>query len=286
MNSKYRRLNKIDQIEQGSMLQSTVKDVPLGLMTSSARAQRDLRPSRVKKLLVDFDPDQLGLPVLNERQGHYYIIDGQHRIKALEEWLGPGWEKQKIPCRVYHDLTDQQEANVFDRLNDTLAVSAIDKFKVRVVAGRPDEVIVEKILHSLGLFVGKDRTHHPGTVYCVTTLLSIYRRAGSENLQKSLEIATKAYGDSGLDAATVTGTSLVLDRYAGAIDTDFLTEVLAGIRGGANGLAGRATMIRKQTGNGQNVSTAAAIVDAYNLRATRAKKLPSWWKVEETGDGT
>lgn len=279
MTTKQRRAAKLDVIEQGHVIPSTIEKVPLGQMTISARAQRDLRPARVAKLVAEMDLDQIGLPVVNERDGQFYIIDGQHRVEALKEWLGSGWEKQRIECRVYKNLTEQQEANIFDRVNDTLPVSAIERFKVRVTAERADEVIVNKILESVGLHVTRHKKR-PGSIHCVSTVLGIYRRSGSANLQRTLGIVLSSYGDSGLDAFIISGVSLVLDRYGEAINTDHLVESLQNMRGGVTGLQGRAATIKKQTNAGLAVSTAAAIVDVYNQSRTgRSKKLPIWWKV-------
>ncbi len=106
-----------------------VQEVPLGKMTTSRRVQRELKLHRVNELIANFDLDVFGHPAVSWRDGVYYIIDGQHRIAALKEWLGKGWEIQKIECRVYQGMSEAEEADMFDRLNDTLIVSSFDKFK-------------------------------------------------------------------------------------------------------------------------------------------------------------
>ena len=110
--------------------------VSLGKMYVSPVAQRDLVQAHVDHLLAEFDPELIGNPHVSQRSDRYYIIDGQHRIEALKAWLGEGHEAQQVQCWTYVDLTEADEANLFDRLNDVRQVNAFDKFRIRVNAGR------------------------------------------------------------------------------------------------------------------------------------------------------
>src|SRR5580765_8340511 len=101
-------------------------EVALGEMTISERAQRALKPSRVAELLSKLDLAALGEPLLSARDGRFYIIDGQHRVKALSEFLGEGWEKQKILCKVFEGLNERDEANLFRQVNTVLNTTAFD----------------------------------------------------------------------------------------------------------------------------------------------------------------
>jgi hypothetical protein len=251
-------------------------------MSRSTRAQRDIRPARVTKLAAEMDLDKIGLPVLNERDAQFFIIDGQHRIEALKQWLGDGWEGQVIECRVYTGLTEKQEADVFDRLNDVLAVNTFDKFKSRLTAGRPDETIVAKILEQEGLRASKNKG--PGAVACVGTLLVIFKRSSSAVLQSSLQIIMRAFGDAGMEAPVLDAIARVLDRYGQALELERMRDALAGMRGGVGGVINRAEVLKKQTGNTLPTCIAATMVDVYNVGAPRNKKLPSWWKTMNEGE--
>jgi hypothetical protein len=152
-----------------------IQEVPIGKMTTSRRVQRDLKQHRVDYLLANFDLDDFGQPVVSWRDGHYYIIDGQHRVEALKQWLGKGWDIQKIECRVYQGLTEAEEADMFDRLNDVLIVSSYDKFKIRVTAGREAESYIDKIVREEKLVISRDKL--PGAVRAVGTLVRVLRRS-------------------------------------------------------------------------------------------------------------
>lgn len=64
--------------------QARLRWVPIAQMKVNPLAQRELNQARVDKLAANFDPEQIGTPTVNHRDGAYYIIDGQHRIEALK----------------------------------------------------------------------------------------------------------------------------------------------------------------------------------------------------------
>jgi hypothetical protein len=256
---------------------SVIKQVPLGKIRVSQLAQRELKEYRVHQLLSEFDLEQFGLPVVNYRDGHYYVIDGQHRIETMKRFLGDGWEIQHIDCRAYTGLTEVEEANMFDRLNNVLAVHTFDKFKVRVTAGRPVESSVKKVVEGLGLCISRESV--PGAVGAVGTLVRIHQRSDPKTLERALKIVRDSFGDAGMEARIIDGIGHLCQRYNGALDDTTAVERLGGMRGGVGGLLNRAEVLRKQTGNQISHCVAAAAVDVINAKRS-GKKLPSWWKAE------
>lgn len=255
-------------------LHSKLQDVPIAKMRVSPAAQRDLRPARVAELAAEFNPEDLGYPVISQRDSHFYIIDGQHRIEATKVFLGTGWEGQSLTCRVYTGLNEKQEAEMFDRLNNMLTVSAFDKFKVRVTAGRAEEVAVSKIVEKAGLTIARAKSD--GSIGAVGVLLKIYKRSDGRTLGRALRIVHTALGDPGLSTPVIDGVALLCERYNGAIDDDAVIERLQSMRGGVGALMTRATTLRKQTGKSVPTCVAAAIVDVLNGQRG-GKKIPSWW---------
>jgi hypothetical protein len=124
--------------------------VPLTQMRVNPLAQRDLNQARVSKLAAVFDPEKMETPTVNHRGNWYYLIDGQHRIAALKQWLS-SWQDQQVQCWTYEGLSEVEEAEKFLALNDALPVRAFAKFKVSVQAGRDTEADVDRIVRALGL---------------------------------------------------------------------------------------------------------------------------------------
>jgi hypothetical protein len=248
--------------------------ISLGKMKVSSFAQRRLVQSHVDHLLSEFDPELVGNPHVSSRDEHYYIVDGQHRVEALKKWLGDGWEGQQIQCWTYFDLTEAEEADLFDRLNDVKNVSAFDKFRVRVNAGRPIETDIERQVRLEGLVVSREKV--PGAIGAVGTLKKVYLRSDAPTLGRTLRIIRDAYGDAGFEASVIDGIGHLCQRYNGQLNDDAAVKKLSSANGGVAGLLGKAELLRKQTGNGKALCVAAAAVETINRGG--GKKLPSWWK--------
>ena len=257
---------------------SRVESVPLDKMrVREAIAQRTgpVRPGHVARLLRNFSIDKIGYPVINHTGGWYWIIDGQHRVAAIKIWLGE-WEGQQIECRVYKNLSEQEEAEMFLDLNVMLAVRQIDKFRAALTARREDEINIEAIVRKNGLKISEDSSD--GSIACVATLLKVYRR-GAECLNRDLHIVNESFGDSGLDADVLDGIGLLVSRYNGQLDDGKAIRALSSIRGGVNALRSRAERLRQQTGSQKAHCMAAAAVEIIN-KGRGGKKLPGWWKDE------
>jgi uncharacterized protein DUF6551 len=250
--------------------------VPIPKMRVSPLAQRELNQARVDSIVANLDLEQVGSPTVNERDGHFYIIDGQHRVEALKQY---GFGDDSIQCWTYVGLDEQEEAEKFLKLNDVLAVNAMSKFRVGVQAGREVETDIDRIVRAQGLRVTTEKTD--GAVRAVGTLRRVYDRNGASVLARTLRIIRDAYGTPGFEAPVIDGLGLLCGRYNGQLEDVTAVKQLAGTHGGVNGLLNAAENLRKQTGNPKGHCVAAAAVTIIN-RKRGGKKLPSWWKSDES----
>lgn len=249
-------------------------EVALGEMTICESAQRALKPARVEQILSALDLAAFGEPVLSYRDGRYYIVDGQHRVRALAKFLGDGWERQKIQCKVYEGMTEREEAHLFRQLNTVLSSTAFDKFKVGVTAGYEEETRIKNIVEAAGLHVGRNRSE-AGCVSAIGALRSAYRLS-AKSLMFSLKMASGAYGDPGLEGSIIEGFAKLFNRYDRLIDDSKTIEALSHGRGGVKGLLNAAQKRRLTTGHSLPVCVAGEAVEIIN-RHSRGRKLPSWW---------
>jgi hypothetical protein len=242
-------------------------------------AQRALNPGWVTALAADFDLEEMGNPTVNHRDGWFNIIDGQHRMAALKLWLGDGqWEPQTVECWTYEDLTDEQEAEKFLRLQARLKPHAFDEFRVAVSAGREAEAEIAGIVEKLGMIVSRTRNGISAT----GTLKRVYTRGGPEVLARTLLIIRDAYGEAGFDAAIIDGVGLFCQRYDSEVTDARVVQKLSSAAGGAGGLLNRSQQLRLTTGNHKAQCVAAAVVDIVN-RGAGGKKIPSWWRAGQGG---
>lgn len=248
--------------------------IPIGRVAISDIAQRELKPSRVDYLVAHFDHEQIGAPVVNERGGKFFVIDGQHRIAALREVYG---ENHQVQCWTYVGLTEDEEAEKFLQINDVLAVSAMDKYQIGVEAGREMECDIDRIVRACGMVVSKQAVE--GGIGAVGTLRRVYARGGPHVLARTLRTIDAAWGTPGLEAAVIDGIGLLCGRYNGELKDEFLILRLRRVSGGVKGFLGKAALIRERTRQPFNQCVAAAAVDVLNA-GKGGKKLPSWWREE------
>lgn len=253
--------------------------VPIAQMSVNPLAQRALNPARVDRIAANFDPEDVGTPTVSHRDEQFFIIDGQHRVEAMKQI---GWDDQQIQCWVYEGLTEEQEAERFLKLNDTLVVNAMSRFKVGVQAGRPREADIDRVVRAQDCVVTADKID--GAIRAVGTITRIYDRGGPGVLGRTIRITRNSYGDAGLEAALLDGVGLVCGRYNGSLDDADLVRRLRKVSGGSNGVLEQAERLRRTTGNQRGHCVAATVVDIYNRgRAPRSgARLTDWFKGGES----
>lgn len=246
--------------------------VPLSQIVTSDRAQRDLKPSRVDYLVAHFDHEQLEPPIVNERNHRFFVMDGQHRVAAAAEVYGPD---HQIQCWTYVGLTEEQEAEYFLRKNDTLTVAAMDKYMIGVEAGREVEADIDRIVRACGMVVTHQKVE--GGIGAVGTLRRVYDRSGPRALARTLRMIDSAWGSAGLEAAVIDGIGLLCGRYNGELQDEHAVVKFRNVRGGVNGLLGKAAVIKEKTRQPFNQCVAAAAVEVINS-GKGGKKIAGWWR--------
>jgi len=251
-----------------------LKWVPLDKIKVNPLAQRDVNQSRVDHLVANLDLDQLGNPVVSQRDGAFWVLDGQHRVEAMRAF---GFDSEDIQCWVHEGLTSEQEAEVFLKLNDVLAVSAFDRFTKAVHAGRSVETDIDRIVKSTGCLVTLNKVDCG--IAAVGSLRAVYAM-GPGVLARTLTIIREAYGTGGFDSSIIRGMGLMCSRYdAPSLDAANAIPKLQKAARGADGLLQKAEIVRRQTGVSKSVAVAAAAVETIN-GSGKGRKIPSWWKVD------
>jgi hypothetical protein len=245
-------------------------------MRISSRAQRSFRQSHAEEYARHLDLEALGFLVVNWRDGHWWVVDGQHRKAALELI---GWGDQQMQCEAYDGLTEEEEAELFLKRNKRREVRAFDKFRVAVIAEREVECDVERIVLLNELKVSE--SSDDGCIGAVTALTNLYVQAGAAILARTLRILREAYAKDheAFRGEMIKGTGLVVARYNGQLDDTQAMNKLSRLPGGALGLRAKAATTQKATGRTLAECIAATVVDTVNQGVNaRNARLQSWWK--------
>lgn len=264
---------------------SKVRPVPIAQMRvpPALVVQRPFVKAHGDDLASNLDLNKLGFPIINHRDGIYWICDGQHRIYALKE---NGFTKDVLDCEVYQDLTDAEMADIFLGRDKRRAITPFAKFHVACTANYPRETGIRRAVETQGLKISQ--SDEENCITAVSTLGEVYDMSGGGHqgevvLGQVLRTIRDGFaGDhSAFAASVIKGLGLVYNRYNGRTNEKELSARLAQSQHGVRGLLRRAESQRERTGNQKAQCVAAVVVETYNKTATGKNKLPSWWKSED-----
>lgn len=178
--------------------------------------QRELNVKRVKRIANAFDEHIANEPKVSQRNGHYYVFDGQHTILARVE--RNGGKPLPILCKVYMGLTESEEAMLFAEQNgDSAELTAGAKIRARIYAGDTISMDFQKATESVGLRLDYNQQNGKKRIACVKTAFDEFQKVGKEKYKEALSILLDAWdGDpDSLRAETVTAMCRFVDLYEG-----------------------------------------------------------------------
>lgn len=145
--------------------------------------QRPEKESLVSQIGRDFSWASFGTVSCYKRNGMYYAVDGQQRLKAALSLKEP---PKKIPCIVFPEATVVNEAHTFlDIQINRKAVSPFEKHKAELVAKVPSALAIQRAVESVGFNItGGD--YNPNSVYAIRTLHYVYTLLGEEGVVQTL----------------------------------------------------------------------------------------------------
>ena len=268
--------------KQPSRKPSKVYDVPLGKMRvpPALVTQREFRKAHGDRIAADLDLNKLGLPVLNHRDGIFWVLDGQHRVYALKQF---GFsDKDTVTCEVYEGLTDPEMADMFLGRDARKPIAPYDKFHVACTAGRDRECGIRRVVESNGQKIS--RKPDDG-ISAIGALGSVFDRSGDTVLGQVVRAINIGFGGDAraFDASIIEGLGMVFNRYNGRTNEKQLGARLGELKQGARELIRKAEAIKVRTGSQKKQCIAAAVVDLYNrgLGGRDKGRLPSWWQEAE-----
>lgn len=254
------------------MHDSQVEPVSVSTLIIDPRVQRPLDKRRVSKIAAELSMDALGIITVSRRaNGDHAVIDGQHRVEALRE---AGHGGGKVDCRVFTGLALPDEADMFRLLNNTAKPGYLDLFRVRVIQGDEDAVMISLLLEQYGWRVLQGSSD--GDLSAIQSFERIYKM-DTAAAEKAIATITRAWGHdrNGVDGRLLDGIGLVYARYAVAVNVAELTDRLGKYPGGPGALLGKARGLSDLLNVTVGKAVAEVVVELYN-RMRKTKGLPSW----------
>ena len=116
MSNRKKRHNKKQNKGQQTLIlkeyssSGELRFLPTDRLTSGQPYQRPVEEKDVDDLIRKWDDRLLKPLIVSFRDGHFYLIDGQHRVAALRKMNGGA--EVIVPCQIHNDLTYEKEAEI------------------------------------------------------------------------------------------------------------------------------------------------------------------------------
>jgi hypothetical protein len=256
-----------------------METIPLGDLSVDRRVQRGgLQMGKLEKMKRDWNPAAEGVYTVSRRKDRSIVIlDGAHRWTVKKELTD---NQGTAECRVFENLTEAEEAEIFLALNNTTQPLLLDKFRVRVVAGDEVAVAINDLVKAYGWSISR----MPGNanIAAVQTLEKLYKLSLSMDaepnlLQMALLTITNSWGleRDASAAVIIEGIGRVYGEYKSLIDVGSLVDKLKNYRGGPATLHAEATQLARMRGGRVSMAVAELVVDEYN-KNKKTKALHRW----------
>lgn len=256
---------------------SRVETRRLDLLTTDSDIQRPLDETRVNNIARTFRWEAFGIPVVSRRADlSEVILDGQHRVHAAR---AAGFGNTGVKVLVYTGLSRQQEAEIFRLLNNTKALTALDKFLVALVEREPVAVEINRLINGVGMKVVRSGDRAFKAVVAARKVFETEPDA----LARTLHVCTAAWGANAtaVDSRLVTGIGLVCVRYGSLLDLRRAVSRLAKYGGGAAGMIGAARGLSHLRSMPIGEAVADIVVQTYNGQS-KTGRVPEWGQPIDT----
>ncbi len=225
-NRKKRHTKKLDKAQRTLVLKEytssgELRFLPTDRLTSGQPYQRPVEEKDVDDLIRKWDDHLLKPLIVSFRDGHFYLIDGQHRVAALRKMNGGA--EVIVPCQVHNDLTYEKEAELYaklDKANKRMTLS--QSTNALIESGQnPEAMEIKRLVEKNGFrWALTTPTGKEHEISATRALINAYRRLGGANFDRMLRLLDGTWhgAPNSLRAAMLSGMALFLKTYDTELD--------------------------------------------------------------------
>lgn len=214
---------KKDVAEPRRLPEPELKRIPIANL-KFAPYQRELKPSKVRKIAENFLPDIVGIALVSFRNGEFWCLDAQHRVKAMEK-IG----YTEVWCQIITGLNYEQECRRFNILNTgRTQLTANQVFHCRVEEKDPNAIALVEAFKRYRFDYNKNSGNKSDNVIgAVSKFVKIQKMYGNAMVDRVLRTIRNAWmGDKySLSSAIITGLSTFFAEMPN-VDEMILTKAL------------------------------------------------------------
>ena len=192
-----------------------MSEIDTAMLISGQPYQRPVREGRLRELARNWEPSLLDPLVVSYRDGHFYLVDGQHRVVLQRRMYGGDF---KAPCKLYHGLTYEAEAELCWKLDKARAqLSGAQSVNALLEAQSDPEIMeIQRLMLENGFQWKMDKTTPGGhEIIAVRAVINAYRLLGGTSFNRMLFLMDAAWDGApcSLRADFISGLALFLKTY-------------------------------------------------------------------------
>ena len=198
--------------------------IPIRNLVSNQEYQRSLSHTHVELAAENFDLRQINPVKVSRRNGVCYVFNGQHTVEIVA--MRSGSRDTPVWCMVYDDLEYEEEADIFaNQMKYVRPLKPLEIFNANIEAGNPDQIIIKKLVESVGLEIGSVK--RPGTILAVGTLENVYTKYGYHILSRVLMLCGATWeGDvNSFSANMLRAVTKLVVTYGEELDDEIFVEM-------------------------------------------------------------
>lgn len=192
--------------------------------------QKPLNKKRVAQIVASFDENIANEPKVSYRDGRYYVFDGQHTVAARIMLNGGKKKKLPIRCKVYRNLTAEQEALLFaEQTGFAAKPTPGDRLRAKLYAKDKEAIEFKKATEKGGFFLDINGSRSEDHIRCINTMMKMHRKLTADQYSEALFIVRKSWKknpDALLNEVLVAVCEFV-HVYYGQYDRTTLTDALS-----------------------------------------------------------
>jgi hypothetical protein len=157
-------------------------------MIFAAPYQRPTDSKQIAKITARWNEAKMGMPVVSERDGKFWIVDGNHRLAALRRL-----NYDEAEFIVLEGLNYEQEADYFRRQNEnTRRLTLYTRFKAGLESGDESCMKIDATVRKNGFVIGTTANRF-NTLTAIFALTEIFDNFGEEILDRTLALIRETW---------------------------------------------------------------------------------------------